>query len=88
MAYIDAENTLVAPTTLTSSVQIGDFVDLGSKGGFVHPLYVDVKLTEKMTSGKVDSVTLQSSANEAFSSPADEVQVTVPSSVPQTADTV
>ena len=60
-------------------------LDLGTKGGWVHPLCVDVKLSNPMTSGTMDTVTLQSSATEAFTSPVDEVTITVPKSIDQKA---
>lgn len=83
MAYIDAQNTLMNAVTVASAAT-GVAVDLGSKGPFLSPLYVDVKLTQKLTSGSMDSFKIQSSADEDFTSPQDEVEVTVPASVPQT----
>jgi len=83
MAYIDAENRFFAEKTCASSMT-SDVIDLGSAGGFLSPLYIDIKLTEKLTSGSMDSFKLQSAAAAAFSSPVDEVEITVPSSAPQT----
>ena len=83
MAYIDAENTLMNSVTVASACT-GVAVDLGSKGPFVSPLKIDVKLTQKLTSGSMDSFKLQSAADEDFTTPQDEVEVTVPASVPQT----
>ena len=83
MAYIDAENTLINTAELGSAIT-GPIVDLGSKGGFLSPLYIDAKLTKKLTSGSIDSFTLQSSASDTFSSPVNEVTITVPASAPQT----
>ena len=83
MAYIDAENTLINTADLGSAIT-GPIVDLGSKGGFLSPLYIDAKLTKKLTSGSIDSLTLQSSATDTFDSPVDEVTITVPASAPQT----
>ena len=83
MAYIDAENTLMNSVTVASAAT-GVAVDLGSKGPFLSPLYVDVKLTQKLNSGSMDSFKIQSSADADFTSPQDEVEVTVPASVPQT----
>lgn len=83
MAYIDAQNTLMNTVTVAAACT-GVAVDLGSKGPFLSPLYVDVKLTQKLTSGSMDSFKIQSSADEDFTTPQDEVEVTVPSSVPQT----
>ena len=85
MAYIDAENTLMTVTAADlGTAMTGPIVDLGSKGGFLSPLYIDAKLTKKMTSGSIDSFTLQSSASDTFSSPVNEVTITVPASAPQT----
>ena len=83
MAYIDAENILVNTADLGTAIT-GAVVDLGSKGPFISPLYIDAKLTKKLTSGSINSFTLQSAAAENFSSPTDEVTITVPASAPQT----
>lgn len=84
MARIDAqlllsENQAVAGTSANSNV-----IDLGSTGGFMHPLYFDVKLTTPTTAGKITKVKVQSSATKDFSSSADEVEVSVPDSLVQT----
>ena len=51
MAYIDAENTLMTVSAADlGTAMTGPIVDLGSKGGFLSPLYIDAKLTKKMTS--------------------------------------
>lgn len=83
MAYIDAENTLINTAELGSAIT-GPIVDLGSKGGFLSPLYIDAKLTKKLTSGSIDSFTLQSAATDTFDSPVNEVTITVPASAQQT----
>lgn len=83
MAYIDAENTLMNGVTVAAAMT-GVAVDLGSKGPFVSPLKIDVKLTQKLTSGSMNSFTLQSASDEDFTSPQDEVTITVPSAAPQT----
>ena len=85
MAYIDDQNTLMTVSSADlGTAMTGPIVDLGSKGGFLSPLYVDVKLTKKLTNGSINSVTLQSSSLVAFTNPQDEVKVTIGSSVPQT----
>jgi len=81
MAYIDAENTFMKSVTLTTATTYSDTIDLGSKGPFVSPLKVDVKLTKKLTSGSVNSLTIQSASSGVF---ADEVKISVPASAPQT----
>ena len=83
MAYIDAENILVNTAELGSAIT-GPVVDLGSKGAFMSPLYIDAKLTKKLTSGSINSLTLQSSPAEAFTAVTEEVKITVPSSLSQT----
>ena len=83
MAYIDAENILMKTDSLSATVN-GAIVDLGSKGAFMSPLYIDAKLTKKLSSGSITSFTLNSSPAEAFTAITEEVKVTVPSSLPQT----
>lgn len=51
-------------------------LDLG-RNKVLKPLYVDVKLTKGVTAGRIKSVELQTSADEAFSSPVSEMTVTV-----------
>ena len=74
-AMIDAELILCQDTdtaaTVTSSV-----LDLG-RNKVLKPLYIDVKLTQGVTTGRVKSVELQTSADEAFASPITEMVVTV-----------
>ena len=48
MAYIDAENRFFAEKTCATSMT-SDVIDLGSTGGFLSPLYIDVTLTAKLT---------------------------------------
>lgn len=83
MAYIDNElifcNDVATAASVTSSV-----LDIGLGGAFVHPLFIDVKLTAPVTSGKVETITVQSSATEAFAAPVTEMSVTVGASVNQT----
>lgn len=56
--------------TVTSSV-----LDLG-RNKVLKPLYVDVKLTQGVTSGRVKSIELQTSEDDAFTSPITEMTVT------------
>lgn len=83
MAYIDAENILVNTAELGSAIT-GAVVDLGSKGAFMSPLYIDAKLTKKLTSGSINTIKIQSASDEAFTTPVDEAEVTVSASAPQT----
>lgn len=57
--------------TVTSSV-----IDLG-RNKVLKPLYVDVKLTQGVSAGRVKSVELQTSADKAFTTPITEMVVTV-----------
>ena len=84
MARIDAQLLLSENQAVTGTSANSNVIDLGSTGGFMHPLYFDVKLTTPMNSGKITNVKVQSSAVEDFASPADEVEVSVPDSLDQT----
>lgn len=74
-AMIDAELILCqdvdTAATVTSSV-----LDLGHNK-VLKPLYIDVKLTQGVTAGRVKNVELQTSADENFSAPITEMVVTV-----------
>lgn len=84
MARIDAQLLLSENQAVTGTSTNSNVIDLGSTGGFMHPLYFDVKLTTPMTTGKITKVKVQSSATKAFGSPVDEVEVSVPGSLTQT----
>ena len=80
------DNELIFLNQVDTAAKVDSTVlDLGTTGGWVHPLYIDVKLTKPVTSGTVDTITLQSSATEAFASPVDEVTITVAKSIDQKA---
>lgn len=61
-----------------------DVVDLGKNGSNLSPLYVSVKLTQGLTGGAINAIKLQTAEDEAFSSPVDEITITVPASIIQT----
>lgn len=82
--YIDAQNLFFEDKPVAASL-ISDVIDLGTGGTFMHPLYIDVKLTAPMTSGTMDSFKVQSSATDAFTDPVDEVEIFVAKSINQTA---
>ena len=82
--YIDAQNLFFEDKPVAASLT-SDVVDLGTGGAFMHPLYIDVKLTAPMTSGSMDSFKVQSAATEAFTNPVDEVEIFVATSIDQTA---
>jgi hypothetical protein len=48
MARIDAQLLLSENQAVTGASANSSVIDLGSTGGFMHPLYFDVKLTTKM----------------------------------------
>lgn len=68
----------------TAASVTSDVVDLGKNGANLSPLYVSVKLTQGLTSGSISAIKLQTAEDEAFSTPVDEITITVPSSVIQT----
>lgn len=84
MAYIDAQNAFCLGKTVASSITT-DVIDLGTKGAWLHPLYIDAKLSTKMTSGSMDSFTVQSASDKEFTSPVNEVTITVSTAISQTA---
>jgi len=85
--YIDAQNLFcenksiaAAVSPATTSETVSDVIDLGNTGGFIHPLYIDVKLTTPFSAGKITKITVQSSASDSdFSSAVDEIAVVPPS---------
>mgnify|MGYP002522083531 FL=1 len=74
-AMIDAELILCENKDTAASVT-SEVLDLG-RNKVLKPLYVDVKLTQGVTAGRVKSVELQTSADKAFTSPISEMTVTV-----------
>lgn len=82
--YVDAQNLFFEDVDVATS-NTSDVIDLGTNGAWVHPLYIDVKLTTPMTgTGKVTAITVQSAANKDFTTPADEITITPPAAVDQT----
>lgn len=79
MAVIDANliymNNVAAGQNVTSNV-----LDLNKNGSNLNPLYIDVKLTEGATAGKVTSIEVQSSTDKEFSSPIKEMEIFIPAS--------
>ena len=74
-ATIDAELILCENKDTAASVT-SEVLDLG-RNKVLKPLYVDVKLTRGVTAGRVKSVELQTSADEAFTTPISEMTVTI-----------
>lgn len=81
---IDAELMFDEDTAVAADLTSKKVVDLGENGAVLNPLDIQVSLTAGNTSGTIDSVLVQSSADEAFTNPVDEVKVIVSKSVVQT----
>jgi len=86
MAYIDNElifckdkELTAAESPATTSNTTTDVIDLGTNGANIHPLFIDVKLTKKFSTGNVAKITVQSSAASNFNSATDEMAVEIPS---------
>lgn len=76
MAVIDA-SLVFLKTIDTAATVTSETLDLGKNGVNTNPLYIDVKLSQGVTGGSVTSVKVQSSADEGFSAPIDEMTITV-----------
>lgn len=76
MAVIDAALILLNETAAAQSVE-SDIVNLGENGSIISPLNIDVKLTEAVTAGAVESIEVQTSTDKEFSSPKSEMTVSV-----------
>lgn len=72
---IDAKLILCENADTAAEVTSG-VIDLG-RNKVLKPLYVDVKLTQGVSAGRVKSVELQTSADKAFTTPITEMVVTV-----------
>lgn len=82
--YLDAQNLFFEDKPVAASLT-SDVIDLGTAGAWLYPLYIDIKLTAKMTSGSMTSFALQSAADEEFTTPQNEASFTVSPSIDQTA---
>ena len=90
MANMDAELLFCENKPAAASVTT-DVIELGYVGNAVTPLLVNVLLTEKLTSGSMDAVKLQSASASTFGQDdnvVDEITVSAPASVDQTAGPV
>lgn len=76
MAVMIDAKLILCEDTATAAKVTSNVLDLG-RNKVLKPLYVDVKLTQGVTAGRVKSVELQTSADEAFTSPFSEMTVTV-----------
>ncbi len=83
MAVIDSELILIENQAASASL-VSSIIDLGFGGGTSSPLYLDVKLSQKLTSGSVDSIKVQSADTEDFGSPQDEYTININNTSEQT----
>lgn len=83
MAVIDSELILIENQATTASLE-SSIIDLGVGGATSNPLYLDVKLSQKLTSGSVDSIKVQSADTEEFGSPQDEYTININNATEQT----
>ena len=82
MVSIDAELISIENEATAASVN-GKVLDLGENGVTNSAMYCKVSLTQGCKSGKVTAVKVQSAATAAFTSPVDEMTVTVPAGADQ-----
>lgn len=83
MAVIDSELILIENQATAASLE-SSIIDLGFGGGTSSPLFMDVKLSQKLTSGSIDSVKVQSSDSKDMSSPQDEYTININNASEQT----
>ncbi|MEG2255144.1 MAG: hypothetical protein RSC33_07445 [Vagococcus sp.] len=74
-----SENQSIAAGTVNST----NVLEIGTDS-VANPLLIDVKLSTGLTGGKMTKVKVQSSADRAFTTAVDEVEITVPSAIVQT----
>ncbi len=84
MAMIDAELIFSEEQAVGVTVISTNVIDLGGATKLIHPLFFDVKLCTACSSGTMDTVTVQSATDSVFTTPVDEVTITVPASLDQT----
>ena len=82
MVSIDAELITIENEDVAANVN-GKVLDLGENGVTNSAMYCKACLTQGCTSGKVTAVKVQSAATAAFTSPVDEMTVTVPAGIDQ-----
>ena len=84
MVSIDAELISIENQATAANVN-GKVLDFGENGVTASAMYCMVKLTKGCTTGAVASVKVQSAPTAEFSTPVDEMTITVPAGVVQTA---
>lgn len=82
---IDNELIFDTDADVSASFKSAKVVDLGKNGAVLSPLDIMVTLATKMTSGSIDTVTVETSVDEAFTDAITEAAYTVAKSVDQTA---
>ena len=80
---LDAELLFMENAAVSASMT-SNVVDLGKNGAVVDPLTIQANLTTPNTSGKINTLTLESSVDQAFTSPITEAAYTVATSLDQT----
>lgn len=81
--YVDNELFLCNGTTVAASVTTSA-IDIGNTGGFNHPLFFNVGLSEGISVGAVTAIVVQTATDAVFTTPVDEMEI-VPSASGQTA---
>lgn len=76
MAVMIDAKLILCENADTAATVMSSVIDLG-RNKVLKPLYVDVKLTQGVSAGRVKSVELQTSADKAFTTPITEMVVTV-----------
>lgn len=76
MAVMIDAKLILCENVDTAATVTSNVLDVGCNKS-LRPLYIDVKLTKGVTSGRVKSVELQTSADKTFSAPFTEMVVTI-----------
>lgn len=76
MAVMIDAKLILCENADTAATVMSSVIDLG-RNKVLKPLYVDVKLTQGVSAGRVKSVELQTSADKAFTTPITEMVVMV-----------
>ncbi|MHC1718543.1 MAG: hypothetical protein AB9883_07810 [Acidaminococcaceae bacterium] len=81
---LDAKLLFSNNQAIAAGTVISETVLKVGSAAMANPLLIDVKLTTGLTGGTVTKVKLQSASDAAFTTPVDEVEITVPTSIVQT----
>ena len=80
---LDNELVFDMDTPVSASFNSKKVIDLGANGSVYEPMDLQVQLSTGCTSGTINSVKVQSAKDAKFSSPVDEVEFHVPTSLKQ-----